>query len=355
MTSEKPVDARLDLQVLLNALGHESESFEVSNELVSIAPNDPRVLFNHGWHWLRRGDLQKGLLLLENGRILDTYGHKPIGTIRPLWSPETGRGHRVHLVLEGGLGDEMIHFRFVRELVEKFECRVNVICNSSLASLFARSNYVSCVAQREACLGIYHDSWLPGMSAALALGLEFSDIRGQPYLAADSARVNAWRERLGNGGKLRVGIRWAGNPNFEHQQFRLFPPKILFDLAAHPSVQLYSFQKDSTLKELPGGIIDLAPYLGSWDETAGAMMNMDLMISSCTSVAHLSAGLGKPTWVVVPALPYFVWALPGDSSPWYDSVRLFRQGRFGSWDDVGGRLKTALQQWASAKEVDARA
>jgi hypothetical protein len=351
-TKTKPIDSRLDLQVLLNALGREEESFEISMQLVELAPKDPRILFNHGWHWLKRGQMQKGMALLENGRQLETYGHKPIQSIRSLWSPQTGRGHRVHLVLEGGFGDEMIHFRFARDLVEKYDCKVNVICQPTIASLFARSPYVGCVAVREACLGIYHDSWLPGMSAALALGFEFKDISGKPYMYADQTKTVTWRRRLGDTGKLKVGIRWAGNPKFEHQQFRLFPPNILFELRQNPNVQLYSFQKDSTLSRLPEGIIDLAPDLNEWDDTAAALMNMDLMISSCTSVAHLSAGLGKPTWVVVPALPYFVWALPGDTSPWYDSVRLFRQGVFGTWTDVAENLKSALSNWVYLRAIE---
>ena len=344
----QPVDTRLNLQVVLNVLGREEDSFLYSNQLMVIAPNDLRVRFNHGWHLLKRGQLEQGLMYLESGRPLETYGHKPLPTRQPLWRPENGFGHRIHLVLEGGLGDEMIHFRFGRDLTEKYGCRVTVICNASLSDIFARQPWVAAVSQREASLDLPHDSWLPGMSAALALGLQFKDLRGEAYILPCEAHKAQWCERLTaltaqeRTRRFRVGIRWAGNPQFEHQQFRLFPPELLLSLVDIPEIQFFSFQRDDSLVNLPPEIVDLAPHLRTWDDTAAALANMDLVISSCTSVAHMSAAIGQPTWVVVPVLPYFVWALPGETSPWYNSVRLFRQSRFGDWSDVARELREAL-------------
>lgn len=345
------VGHRLDLQVVLNTLGREEESFAISNELIEIAPNDARVLFNRGWHILRRGDLQKGLALLEFGRGLRSYGRPPLASRQALWMPERGRGQRVHLMLEGGLGDELIHFRFAKTLSEEYGCKVSVICHLSLASLIARQKWVSAVLQVEAALGVYHDSWLPAMSAAFALGMEFKDLPRSPYLEADPVRVKFWRSKTDRmaDGKLKVGIRWAGNPDFEHQQFRLFPPEILTSLGENPSVQIFSFQRDNNLLDLPNHIVDLAPDLREWDDTAAALMNMDLMISSCTSVAHLSAALGRPTWVITPALPYFIWAPPGETSPWYETARVFRQAKFGSWKNVESEVRGALNEFIFAR------
>lgn len=358
-SNDHPIDARLNLQVLLNTLGREEESFAVSQQLLQLAPDDHRVRFNHGWHWLKRGELRKGMAFLEHGRPLNTYGHSPLPSSRPLWSPgadgQDGKNQHVILALEGGLGDEVIHFRFGKALVERHGCKVTVICNPALAPVFARVPWVSAVAQREAAPGIYHDSWLPGMSAALALGLEYPDLSGKPYLAPSPVFVEKWKPLLDRAaeGRLKVGIRWAGNPQFEHQQYRLFPEDILLGLREFEGIQLFSFQRDNNLVQLPPQIKDLAPDLATWEDTAAALSEMDLVISSCTSVAHLSAALGKPTWVVVPALPYFIWALPGDTSPWYDSVRLFRQSAFRIWDDVRDSLRRELQtRFASTRSSE---
>lgn len=350
----QPLNARLDLQVLLNALGREEESFAVSNELLQVAPEDPRALFNHGWHQLKRGRLQEGLSFLEYGRPLKTYGNERISSSQPLWTPQTGRGHRVLLVLEGGFGDEMIHVRFGKDLVDLYDCKVVLICHPKLAKLFGHLPWVSAIAQREAALGIYHDSWLPGMSAALALGYEYNDIHGEPYLFSPLSDVKRWRSLLPkNERRLKIGVRWSGNPDFEHQQLRVFPSDLLLDLAQNPAVQLYSFQRDHDLVDLDESIVDLGPHLQNWEDTAAALMNMDLVITSCTSVAHLSAALGRPTWVVVPALPYFIWAMPGSTSPWYSSVRLFRQNQAQCWDNVRAELHSEFSLWAD-RELKSR-
>ena len=341
----EPIVARLDLQVLLNAVGREAEAFGISDELMQLAPEDPRVQFNRGWHLLARGELQNGMKLLEAGRSLQVYGNLPLPTYRKIWTPQD-LNHRVHLVLEGGLGDEIIHFRFGRDLATRYGAKVTVVCQPALAGIFATQSWVAAIIQREAALGVYHDSWLPGMSAAFHLGYEYSDLSGDKYLDAPEPFIKKWASVLRSDSKLRVGIRWAGNPQFEHQQLRLFPADILLGLAQTPGVQLYSFQRDHHLLELPPNIINLGPHLQTWEDTAAALRHMDLVVSSCTSVAHCAAALGKSTWVIIPALPYYVWAQPGVTSKWYKSVRLFRQTAFNRWDDIEDKLKFELANWA---------
>ncbi|MFM6930492.1 MAG: hypothetical protein ACKOX6_18660 [Bdellovibrio sp.] len=346
-----PIDGRLNLQVVLNLAGREEEAFAICEELMRLAPADPRVMFNSGWHWIHRGQLHRGLTLLEAGREIGVYGSPRLKSSRPIWNRHAGYGQRVHLYLEAGMGDEIIYFRFGKDLVEKYGCKVTVICRLSLAPLFAREKWVSAVLQVEAALGVYHDSWLPGMSAAQALGYEIGDISGAPYLTASDEKKHKWGQILNMGGRkktLNVGLRWAGNPDFEHQQFRVFPPETVLDLAKNfgdSNVQFYSFQKESTVKNLPEGVVDIAPWLMDWDETAAAMKNMDLIITSCTSVAHASAALGITTWVIVPALPYYVWALHGNKSPWYGSVTLIRQKKFGCWKGVQEEVQSKFAEF----------
>ena len=345
------IEVFLDLQVFLNAMGREEESFAVSTEMLERFPDDPRARFNRGWHLLKRGRLQEGLAFLEYGRDLKTYGHlEPLASRFPIWNRENGRGRRVHLVLEGGFGDELIHFRFGKILKEKYDCHVNVICSPGIATVLAREPWVSAVLQREAALGVLHDCWLPGMSSALALGLDYKDISGEPYLRPDPVRVKQWQSFFGATRKLKIGIRWSGNPQFEHQQLRQFNPEMLIGLSKFKDVQLFSFQRDNDLRELPETVVDLAPHLKDWEDTTAALSEMDLVISSCTSVAHMSAALGRPTWVVVPALPYFIWSLPGRTSPWYDSVKLFRQEIFGDWTAVSRLLEAELPEWIQSQK-----
>jgi ADP-heptose:LPS heptosyltransferase len=107
---------------------------------------------------------------------------------------------------------------------------------------------------------------------------------------------------------------------------------------------MYSFQKNDGVKDLsvPGGVIDISEDLKSWEDTMGAMMNMDLIITSCTSVAHVAAALGKKTWVVTPLLPYYTWADMKKESYWYDSVSMYRQKIWKEWDEPFNEVKNDL-------------
>ena len=106
----------------------------------------------------------------------------------------------------------------------------------------------------------------------------------------------------------------------------------------------YSLQKDNDIQELPDGISDLKHLLLSWEDTAACIQNLDLVITSCTSIAHLSAAMGKPTWVIVPILPYHVWAYGDEHSPWYQkTTRVFRQKTFGKWDEPFAEVREQLK------------
>ena len=124
-----------------------------------------------------------------------------------------------------------------------------------------------------------------------------------PYISANPLSVDVWKNII-KSDKIKVGIRWSGSPLFEHQQFRIFPPEPLIDLHKYKEVQFYSLQRDTDTRELPEEIIDLQHLIISWEDTAAAIMNLDLVITSCTSIAHLAGALGKRTWVISPILPF---------------------------------------------------
>ena len=122
---------------------------------------------------------------------------------------------------------------------------------------------------------------------------------------------------------MKVGIRWSGSSDFEDEQHRRFPPELMIGLHDIPNTTFYSLQRDENLVDgLPFG--DMREQMKSWEDTANIIADCDVIISSCTSIAHLSAAMGKPTWILTPIMPYYTWAVPGETSKWYDSVRLYR-------------------------------
>jgi hypothetical protein len=236
---------------------------------------------------------------------------------------------------EGGLGDEIINFRFAQAFKDK-GAQVVVSAHPTLCPIFARHGFpmvTSTTAEQE---GVYYDYWVPAMSAAYILDYSFDTLPGKPYLFAKPAEVRS------KPGTLKVGVRWSGNPRFEHEQHRKFPAKLLIDLHKLPGSTFYSFQRDGDMEwNLP--FEDLSPNLKTWEDTASYMMAMDLIITSCTSVAHMAAALGKETWVITPVMPYYTWAMPGKKSAWYDNVSVYRQHKYGVWDDTFSEIQTDLE------------
>ena len=348
--SKKDPKFLLDLQLVLSAQGKISEAWEVSNQAFKLFPHDSRVLFNRGWLSISHGDLEEGLALLEKGRPAALWGDPPINTLKPAWHGHEDLSDQTVLILgEGGLGDQVFSIRFAKNLVHSFKgCKVIFACHNSLLSLFSRVKGISAIIDKQFLsktpfdfsLAIHFDYWIPSFSLPLLLGLSQDSLNGRPYLQVSKA--SSCFPVIS--GKLKVGIRWSGNPQFEHDQFRRIPPELLFTLSEIPGIQLFSFQRDHDLVHLPENVIDLRPLLNSWEDTASALDNMDFLVSSCTSLAHVAGAIGKSTLLLTPIMPYYLWALFGNSTPWYDSVKLFRQDNFGAWDSVISKVKFFLSK-----------
>ncbi|MBE7465481.1 MAG: hypothetical protein HS116_18545 [Planctomycetes bacterium] len=288
------------------ALAVAGQHDEAEHVLRSLEPS-PRVLFNLGWHLCRRGHWRAGLELMHyGGREAGVFGSPPIAG--PLWNFENLEGKTVLLRGEGGFGDEICNVRWAEPL-SALGARVIATCQANLLPVLATAPGVALACAHGGAGIPTYDYWLPAMS-----GPYYFDVARGAYLMPPF-------ERRAKSERFTVGVCWAGNPEFEHDQRRRFPIEPLLALREH--VRLVSFQRDHALIDLPAGV-DTA-CMTTWAETAGELVGMDLVISSCTAVAHLAAALGIPTWILIPRCPYYPWAVPGTRSVWYDSVRLYRQ------------------------------
>ena len=160
---------------------------------------------------------------------------------------------------------------------------------------------------------------------------------------------------------LNVGIAWQGSPGYPGDYYRSIPLASFAPLAACSGVRLFSLQRGYGSQQLPPlaeqlGIVDLGSSLDegsdAFVDTAAAMMNLDLVISSDTSIAHLAGALGVRAWVALQQTPNWRWLMDRDDSPWYPTVRLFRQSRLGEWSDVFERIVEALQSLSSHMRVN---
>lgn len=196
------------------------------------------------------------------------------------------------------------------------------------------------------------------LSLPLALRRFVPEPPAHPYLRADAHRRAKWRDRLGSSSHIRVGLVWQGNPQHVDDRRRSFDPGLLSPLLRVPEVDFYSLQvtpvTGATPSSLPEGLIDLAPFLTDFAETAALIEQLDLIISVDTATAHLAGALGRPVWTLLPFAPDWRWGLESESTPWYATMRLFRQKAAGAWDEVIQRAAAELLAFPAARAVQPR-
>lgn len=334
----------IDQQLNLMIRGRFDEGWKLAEQMEANDPDDPRSKFNRGWFLINKGRLKEGFQCLEYGRALKVYGSGKPNTTKPIWNGEDDlTGKTVLLNMECGFGDQIIYARFATEVWNRGGTAI-LCCEKSLHSIFSRiPGTFKCITLEEVG-STFHDYWIPGFSCSWLFGHTFETLPSQPYIFPKDDSIPLWKTLLTTDKKIKVGIRWSGSPLFEHQQFRVFPAEKLINLHKdNKHIQFYSLQRDSDIRELPEEISDLQHLIISWEDTVACIQNLDLVITSCTSIAHIASAMGKPTWVIVPLLPYHIWAYGGENSPWYeDTTRVFRQKKFGKWEDTFEEVKNEL-------------
>jgi len=293
--------------------------FEKSKRLaymnLSHYPDDSDICFNAGWAKLSDDEVGEGYYLLDKGRETLVWGDPHCGSTTPLWDGE--ENVTVLLRLERGLGDQIHQVRYARDL-KKLGCTVVVSCHPSLAEILRHADGVDVIIQHEADCGVYHDFYLPAMSAPIQLGYQNSaDIDGSPYIPTSADVV-----------PNRIGLRWSGQPAYENQTKRLFPHELLFNTLKNRAYCI-NLQRDEGEEYCPNWVEKVG--LSTWTETAAAISSCEMVVTSCTAIAHLAGAMGISTMTIVPHVPYYLWTLPGTATPYYNSMSLLRQIKPDDW------------------------
>lgn len=342
----------LDLSYELNQQGDHEGSVALLKPLAE--QGDPRAIFNLGWHEMREGNFHEGMLKLIAGRQLNCFGLPPLQTDKPIWHPSMPlEGKKLLFRCEGGYGDQIAMLRFAKNYADK-GALITVACARSLFPLFRTVPFVHALIDNEYAVGADHDYWMPAMSSTVPLELEFADIYGGTYLQVQTPMPLVDLDSK----NLNVGVRWAGSYEFSERHLREFPAEKMFSLFDTKGVDFYSLQKTDTVKladgksakiplpPLPKNVRNMDDAMTDWLATAEIVAALDLVITSCTSIAHLAGALGIPTWIIVPKMPYYMWCPPGDKTVWYDSVTLFRQEKVGCWEAPFARVQQKLGEIA---------
>ena len=323
---------------------------------VQCAPGDPAYLWGLAMLQLIQGDYGRGLLNHEarwqgSPELRNNGHHIP----RPQWRGESLTGKVLFVWGEQGFGDAIQFVRFVPALAEIVRAsggRIVYCCFADLVPLFHRSlgpDLGEVIPHDRRPLPDF-DYHLPLCSLPLALGVLPDALPHRTsYLKAGPVEVLSWRDRLRQSGKLRVGLVWTGSHSHQRNPLRAVDAGAYADAFGElEDIDFFSLQLQATddverMRQAGLPLLDYTPALASFDDTAAFVSNLDLVITVCTSVAHLAGGLGVPTWVLLDVNPHWVWMLERDDSPWYPAARLYRQQRYREWGPVLERVRDDLR------------
>lgn len=346
-------DAHYNLGIAILKQGDPQAAIDQLDRAIALRPNYAEAHHNRASALLLLGRMDEGLAEYEW-----RFRSRDFPPLRPRWqtwdgSLQTGtdaQDRTIVLLAEQGLGDTLQFVRYAA-MLEAQGARVIVECPAALHPLLARTPGVSQWIS-PADPAPEADGCVPLLSMPHRIGTTLETIPADvPYIFADEARLAAWREKLSGRGEFNVGIAWQGNPHCPGDAQRSIPLAQFEPLARVPDVRLFSLQKGPGADQLAAvaeawGVVDFGDELdaagGAFMDTAAIMKHLDLVITSDTAHAHLAGALGVPVWVALQFVPDWRWLLNRDDSPWYPTMRLFRQTQPGDWPDVFHRIAGQL-------------
>ena len=343
-------EALTNKAVALQELKHFDEAFVYYDKALSINPEYHEASWNKGLLLLLQGDFENGLPLYESRWKSDKRSISAGKRIfdRPTWlGIESLKGKTILVYGEQGFGDCIQFCRYV-QLLSDLGASVVLEVPRPLASLMASLRGVTQIVVQGDELPMF-DYQCPLLSLPLALKTTLLSIPWDgPYLAADVKKVSDWKLKLGETKKIRVGLAWSSTSLFEGDANRSLKLAEFVKSLPDDGFEYVCLQKE--LKECDKdfftsykNILFLGDELNDFSDTAALIECLDLVVSTCTSIPHLSGSLGKKTWILLSYLADWRWLTDRDDSPWYPSVCLYRQASMGGWDSVLERVKLDLE------------
>ncbi len=375
-----------ELGLTLQDSGDIKEAIDCFRQLADIAPYSPESFNNLGNALQYAGDIpgavenfNKALLLkpeaaeihfnlsqslLLSGNFADGWREyewrKKLGEVSSAhkrrnreWGGEEINGKTILLYAEQGLGDAIQFMRY-SSLVADSGARVVLECPQVLVSTGSKVKGHDLVIAPGREFAEY-DVYCSLLSLPYLFGTEMKSIPDDiPYIHADAELIDEWHKRIcGHGDRLKVGIVWAGKPAHARDHMRSFSVEMYKSLFDMKNIKFYSLQKGGASQEIKGNkwknvVEDYSEKLHDFSDTAALIENLDLVISVDTAVAHLAGAMGKPVWTLLPYAADWRWLLGREDSPWYPTMRLFRQPALGDWESVIARVAESLAEYTAS-------
>jgi tetratricopeptide (TPR) repeat protein len=321
--------------------GNFAESIENFQRAMTLDPENAEIHWSLGLVQLISGDYESGWKHFEWRLRLPRLKLKR-EFAEPQWVGQEVAGKTVLLFTEGGFGDALHFIRYAPMLAER-GARVVLECQPELVRMLERVGGISRVIRHGEKLPAF-DYQAPLQSLPFAFGTRLETVPASvPYLSVENELVESRKKRLAGPG-FKVGLVWAGSDNPKDLRSRSL--EVFAPLSQIPGVEFYSLQRGrETAQVAPAGmsVIRLGDELKDFYETAAVVMNLDLVISVDTSIVHLAGALGRAVWTLIPMYPDFRWVVGRDDTPWYPTMRLFRQRRAGSWEEPVQEIVTQLR------------
>ncbi|HEY8751646.1 MAG TPA: tetratricopeptide repeat-containing glycosyltransferase family protein [Tepidisphaeraceae bacterium] len=371
-----------DLGNAMKEKGLFEEAAQAYRQAIAFQPNNPDASYNLGTLHRDKGELDQaisayrqaialrpgyplarwnmGLTLLMKGDPAGWDGHEARWELsgkrpdrnftKPMWDGSALSGRSILLHAEQGFGDTIQFVRYAK-MVHARGGRVSLLCPPQLQKLLVGQLNLEEVVSDEPSVPEF-DVHYPLMSLPRILGEPHQIPAEVPYISPDAVLVEQWRRRLANQPiGMKVGLVWSGRPGSARYNRRALMLEQLAPLANVGDVQFYNLQKGegaAQSKSPPSDmhLVDWSEELNDFADTAAFIQNLDLVIGVDTAVAHLAGAMGKPVWLLLSFSPEWRWMLNRSDSPWYPTMRLFRQPKFADW-------QSAIDQMAHALKIEA--
>ncbi len=341
-----------NLGVVLQTQSRLDEAAAHYERAIELNPHHAEANYNLGLILLVQGKWRQGLALYEWRWKRDEsvfHGHE-----EPLWDGSDPTGKTILIHCEQGLGDA-IHFIRYAGLLDKKGADVVVLCPATMQSILSNVAGIhqlsTDVKQIPPC-----DFQIPLLSLPYLFDTTPDTIPAPiPYIHADPTKAERYRREMAALPGFKVGIVWRGNPQHKNDRNRSMDPALAAKLFTVTRCSFVGLQKDPKAEELEllsgyGNFFDFSAKLQDFSDTAAIMAGLDLIISVDTAVLHLGGAMGRPVWGLLINTPDWRWLLDGEHSPWYPSLRLFRQPAHGDWETVIHLLGKELAQTIADSE-----
>jgi FkbM family methyltransferase len=348
-------EAHNNLGNVLRDQGKLDEAEACYAKAADLKPNYADPHWNQSLVWLLEGDFERGWAEYEWRWKLKNF--KPRQCSQPLWDGSPLEGKTILLAAEQGLGDTIQFIRYA-PLVQKRGARVLAEVQRPLRQILSTTPGIDQLLVQGEAMPAF-DTHVTMLSLPRLLDTRLDSVPADvPYLSADPALIDKWRDEIQLLPGFKVGIAWKGSPQNRTDRGRSLPLALFEVLARVPNVTLVSLQKGQGIEQMAEvadrfQVIDFGDRLdaeaGPFMDTAAIMRHLDLVVTCDSSLAHLAGALGAPVWIALMLTPDWRWLTRRDDSPWYPTARLFRQTRVGDWPEVFQRMAAALEEKVGSK------